>query len=229
MDLQNQTLSYRGIEKMENTYKTWLWQKLGEECVKNLKKHEFDAHFVSTLEEAKTAILDMVFGFETFGFAGSDTTRRLGILEALQEKGKTIYDHWQKGLSPEETMEVRLQQGRCDCFFCSANAISATGEIVNVDGAGNRVTAMTFGPKKAVIVAGMNKVRLDLESALQRVREVAGPMRAKSLGRETPCAETGICNDCDSPQRICKATTILHRKPSLIDISVFLVNQSLGF
>jgi len=214
---------------MENTYKTWQWQKLGEKCVTNLKEHGFDAHFKSTIEEAKSAILDMVSGFETFGFAGSDTTRRLGLLEALQKQGKTIYDHWQKGLSEEETMETRLQQGRCDCFFCSANAISVTGEIVNIDGAGNRVTAMTFGPKKAVIVAGMNKVRLDLESALQRIREVAGPMRAKSLERETPCAETGICNDCNSPQRICKATTILHRKPSLIDISVFLVNQPLGF
>ena len=214
---------------MENTYMSWLWQRLGDECVKNLKNHGFDAHCVSTIEEAKSAILDMVSGFETFGFGGSDTTRRLGILEELQEKGKTIYDHRQKGLSKEDTLDIRLHQGRCDCFFCSANAISATGEIVNVDGAGNRVTAMTFGPKKVVIVAGMNKVRLTLESALQRVREVAGPMRAKSLGRETPCAETGICSDCNSPQRICNATTILHRKPSLIDISVFLVNQSLGF
>jgi L-lactate utilization protein LutB len=214
---------------MENAYRTWLWEKLGEKCINNLKKHWFDSHFVTTADEARALILEMVSGYETFGFAGSDTTRAIGILEELKARGKTIYDHWQKDLSKEEDLEVRLQQGRCDCFLCSANAISATGEIVNVDGIGNRINAATFGPKKVVIVAGMNKVTPDLESALSRVREVAGPMRAKSLGVETPCVETGVCSDCNAPQRICRVTSILHRKPKLTDISVILVNQPLGF
>ena len=214
---------------MEDQYRTWLWQKTAERCVDNLKRNGFDALCVDTADEAFAAIMDMVSGYETFGFAGSATVRALGIVDALQKKGKTIYDHWQKGLTREEYRQIRLQQGRCECFFCSANAISATGEIINVDGAGNRVTAMTFGPEKVVIVAGTNKVRLTLDSAMQRIREVAAPMRAKSLGKETPCAETGVCSDCNSPQRICRATTILHRKPSLVDMSVVLINQSLGF
>ena len=88
-----------------------------------------------------------------------------------------------------------------------------TGEIVNVDGVGNRTNAMSFGPGKVIIIAGINKLTPDLESALQRVRNIAGPMRAKSLGMQTPCAETGICSDCNSPQRICRITTILHRQP----------------
>ncbi len=214
---------------ISNTYQSWLWGKLGETCVKNLKKHDFDAHFAETVDEAANLIFKMISGYETFGFAGSDTSRALGILEKLKVEGKTIYDHWQKGLTKEQYLEIRLQQGRCDCFICSANAISAEGEVVNVDGIGNRVGAMSFGPKKVVIVAGMNKVRPNIESALRRVREVAGPMRAKSLGMETPCAETGVCTDCDSPQRICRITTILHRKPTLSDISVILINESLGF
>jgi len=214
---------------MGNEYRTWLWEKLAEKCVKNLKKHGFDAHFVSSGEEARTLILDMVSGCETFGFGGSDTTRSLGVMEELKAGGKTIYDHWVKGHNLEEDLELRLQQGRCDCFFCSANAISTTGEVVNVDGVGNRTNAMTFGPKKVVVVAGMNKVTHDLDSALRRVQEVAGPMRAKSLGMETPCAETGVCNDCNVPQRICRVTTILHRKPMLTDISIILVNEEMGF
>ena len=214
---------------MENNYQTWLWEKLGEKCVKNLKKHGFDAHFVSTPEDAKTLILNMVSGFDTFGFGGSDTTRALGLTEALKGQGKTIYDHWQTGLPKAEDLELRLLQGRCDCFFCSANAISATGEIVNVDGVGNRTNAMSFGPRKVVVAAGMNKVTHNLESALNRVREVAGPMRAKSLNMDTPCAETGVCNDCNSPQRICRITTIFHRKPMMTDMSVVLVNQAMGF
>ncbi|MBW1888698.1 MAG: LUD domain-containing protein, partial [Deltaproteobacteria bacterium] len=84
-------------------------------------------------------------------------------------------------------------------------------------------------PKKVVIIAGMNKVTPDLESALRRVTEVAGPMRARSLDMDTPCAETGLCNDCNALQRICRVTTILHRKPMLTDISIILVNQALGF
>ena len=214
---------------MENDYPSWLWEKLGEKCVKNLKKHGFDAHFTATEEDAKKLILDMVSGFDTFGFGGSDTTRALGLTEALKAQGKTLYDHWKTGLSREEDLKIRLQQGRCDCFFCSANAISATGEIVNVDGVGNRTNAMSFGTQKVVVVAGMNKVTHDLESALDRIREVAAPMRAKSLNMDTPCAETGVCNDCNAPQRICRITAIFHRKPMLTDISVVLVNQAMGF
>ena len=150
-------------------------------------------------------------------------------MEALQTMGKTVFDHWRQNLSKEEALEIRLQQGRCDCFLCSANGISLTGEIVNVDGAGNRTNGMCFGTKKVVIIAGMNKVRPDLEGALRRVREVAGPMRARSLDVKTPCAETGICSDCNSPLRICRITTILHRRPMLSDISVVLINQALGF
>jgi L-lactate utilization protein LutB len=216
-------------KRMEQGYQSWLWEKLGEECVKNLKKHGFDAHFVSSPDEAKDLILGMISGHETFGFGGSDTTRSLGLMEVLKEKGKTLYDHWQTGLTKEKDLEIRLQQGRCDCFLCSANAIAATGEIINVDGIGNRTNAMTFGPKKVCVVAGMNKVTPDLETGIRRVRDIAGPMRAKSLNMETPCAETGVCSDCNSPQRICRATVILHRRPMLTDLSVILINQALGF
>ncbi len=214
---------------METTYRKWLWEKLAEKCVKNLKKHGFDARFHLTVEEGRSAIMEMVSGHDTFGFGGSDTTRQLGVLEELKGMGKAVYDHWQSGLSKTDDLDIRLHQGRCDCFFCSANAISATGEIVNVDGIGNRTNAMTFGPKKVIIVAGMNKVTHDLDAALRRVREIAGPMRARSLNMETPCAETGICTDCNVPQRICRVTTILHRQPMLTDISVILLGEPLGF
>ncbi|HDZ91105.1 MAG: lactate utilization protein [Deltaproteobacteria bacterium] len=214
---------------MGENYQTWLWEKTGERCVTNLKKHGFDAHLVSTPEEARDLVLGMVSSYETFGFGGSDTTRSLGIIEELKALGKTVYDHWQTGLSKGEDLELRLSQGRCDCFLSSANAVSATGEIVNVDGVGNRTNAMTFGPKKVLIIAGMNKVTPDLDSALARVRDVAGPMRARSLNMETPCAETGVCTDCNSPQRICRVTVILHRKPMMTDLSVILINRHLGF
>lgn len=214
---------------MSGTYEEWLWEKQGERCVAALKSHGFDAHFLRTVEEARSFILERVSRYESFGFGGSHTTRGLGLLEELKSGGKKVFDHWQGDIFGEENLKIRREQGRCDCFLCSANAISATGEIVNVDAAGNRNNAMTFGPRKIVIAAGMNKVTPDLESALRRVREVAAPMRARSLNMATPCAETGVCSDCNSPQRICRITTILHRKPMMSDVMVVLIKQALGF
>ena len=215
--------------KVDNTYRAWLWQKLGEKCVNALKKHGFDAHLVDTAEEARESVVAMISDYESFGIGGSDTVRSIGIVDELVSSGKIVFDHWQDGIDREEDLNIRLKMGRCDCFLCSANAVSATGEIVNVDGVGNRTNAMTFGTKRVIIVAGMNKVTLDLESALRRVQEVAAPMRARSLNMDTPCAETGVCNDCNSPQRICRITAILHRKPMFTEVSVVLVNEALGF
>jgi hypothetical protein len=214
---------------MGSTYQNWLWNRWAEIGLKNLLKNGFDAVFAPDAENARNLILDRFSGYDTYGVGGSETIRKIGILEDLRAMGKVVYDHWQGGLSPEKELEIRLAQGRCDCFFCSANGISLTGEIVNVDGMGNRNNAMTFGPKKVVIVVGMNKMAENLHSAVKRVHDVAAPMRAKSLGMKTPCAESGICTDCSSPQRICRITTILHRRPVLTDITVVLVNESLGF
>lgn len=213
---------------MKADYHHWLREKLGSRCVDNLRKHGFDADFFDNRDLARQAILEKAAPYQSVGFGGSETTRSLGLVQALAKQGKTVYDHWQDRGS-EADLETRLAQGRCDCFFCSANALSATGEIVNVDGVGNRNNAMGFGPKKVIIVAGINKVAPDLDAALRRVREVAAPMRAKSLGMATPCAETGLCTDCNAAQRICRITTILHRKPMLTDISLILINESIGF
>ncbi len=214
---------------MVQDYKKWLWEKKAEKCIKNLIKHRFDAHYVDNSADAREMILEMTKTCETFGFGGSATTNSIGIKKALKAKGKTLFDHNDESLSFEEKLEYRKNQASCDCFILSANGISATGEIVNVDGIGNRTNAMTFGPGKVIIVAGINKVTSDIESAIKRIREIAAPMRAKELGMETPCAETGICIDCNSPMRICNITAILHRKPMLTDISVILVNEELGY
>lgn len=210
-------------------YHQWLGEKQAEKCVENLNKHGFKALLFSDASQARTYILKTISDYESFGFGGSDTTRSLDIIEPLKQRQKVVYDHWEKNLSPEASLDIRRNQSACDCFFCSANAISITGEIVNVDGVGNRTNAMSFGPRKVVIVAGINKLTMDIQTALQRVKTVAGPMRAKSLGMQTPCAETGICTDCNSPQRICRITTILHRKPMLTDMTVIIINEALGF
>ena len=210
-------------------YEKWLKEKHAEKCIQNLKKHGFDAFFFQELDDARSFILKKISQYDSFGFGGSDTTRQLNIIDVLKKMNKIIYDHWDESFSAEESLDIRRKQLLCDCFFCSANAISMTGEIVNIDGVGNRTSAMAFGPRNVMIIAGVNKLSPDLNAAVNRVHEIAGPMRAKSLQMKTPCAETGICNDCNTPQRICRVTTILHRKPMLTDVSVILVNEDLGY
>lgn len=214
---------------MTQDYKKWLGEKIGQSCVTHLINHRFDAHFVNTPQSAVNLILDWVKTHDRFGFGGSATIKSLGIKDILLEMKKKVFDHNEEGLTPEKSLEYRKKQSACDCFLCSANALSQTGEIVNVDGIGNRTNAMCFGPQKVIVVAGINKVMPTLEAAIRRVKDVAAPMRAKSLGVETPCAVTGHCTDCNSPMRICNITAILHRKPMLTDISVIVVNEELGF
>ncbi len=198
-------------------------------CIENLRKNGFDAHLLEDIDDAKGMILRMCSPYQTFGIGGSDTIRSMNIVSELKRLGKTVYDHWIDGISKEEDLRIRLAQGRCDCFMCSANAITEEGEIVNVDGIGNRVSAICFGPKKVIIVSGINKIVPDLNSAIKRIKEIAAPLRAKSLGLNTPCVKTGKCSNCDSPQRICRITTILHKRPMLTDISVIIVNKEMGY
>ncbi len=198
-------------------------------CIENLRKNGFDAYFLEDIDDAKRMILKMCSPYQTFGIGGSDTIRSMNIVSELKRLGKTVYDHWIDGISKEEDLRIRLAQGRCDCFMCSANAITEEGEIVNVDGIGNRVSAICFGPKKVIIVSGINKIVPDLNSAIKRIKEIAAPLRAKSLGLNTPCVKTGKCSNCDSPQRICRITTILHKRPMLTYISVIIVNKEMGY
>ena len=200
-----------------------------ETTLESLKKHGFEATFCATRQEAVDFIMGMAADCRTVGIAGTHTARALGIVPMLENAGKKVYDHWQfKGGTPEE-LQCRKDQSRADLFISSTNALTMTGEIVNRDGCGNRINAMTFGPGKALVVAGKNKIVQDLNAAIARLEHTAGPIRAMSLNRKTPCVKTGHCMDCDSPERICRITSIIHRQPILSKITVLILDENLGY
>jgi len=197
--------------------------------IESLKKHGFDARFCATRQDAVAAIMDLAADCESVGIAGTHTVRALDVVPMLQSAGKTLYDHWQYKVGTAEELQCRRDQMTADMFLASVNALTMTGEIVNRDGCGNRTNSMTFGPAKVVLVAGRNKLVADLDSAFARIEEVAAPIRAMSLKRKTPCVSTGYCMDCDSPERICRITSIIHRQPMFTKITVLILDEELGY
>ena len=194
-----------------------------------LKKNDFLAYFVPEAAEAKAFILNAVAAGDTVGLGGSATIRDMGLIEDLKEKEVSLLDHWDPALAQEETLQVRKSQLGCDFFISSVNALTEQGELISRDGIGNRISAMTFGPGKVFVVASIHKIVPDLHTAFRRIREVAAPMRAKSMGLDVPCTKGKGCVDCHSSDRICRATLILHKRPSLTDITVILIGESLGY
>ena len=203
-----------------------------ENTLKALERNGFEAKYYPTSEEALAGVLGMVPDGAAVGLGGSVTLREMGLVEALEARGVELADHWvarAAGVSREGVMEIRRAQVNSDVFITSTNAVTETGELVNIDGTGQRVAAMIFGPKKVVVVAGVNKIAGDLDEGLWRASNVAAPMNARRLHPKTPCAVTGECDDCVAPGRICNITTIIHRKPNNTDLTVVLVGEKLGY
>ncbi len=197
--------------------------------IESLEKHGFDARFFADRNEALAFIMDQASGCRSVGIAGTHTVRSLGVVTELQKAGKTLYDHWAHKLGTPEELDCRKLQAQADMFLCSANAVTMNGEIVNRDGCGNRINAMTFGPKKIILIVGTNKLVPDIDAAISRLEDTAGPIRAMSLNRKTPCVKTGYCMDCDSPERICRITSIIHRQPMFSNITVGILDEVLGY
>ncbi len=216
-----------------NTFVTemnsWHGQTIGLKTVEALRRNRFEAAFFETRDETTNAVLDLISAGMEVAFGGSQTAKQLNLQQLVLDKGAKILDHNAAGLTQEQKLDVMRRQQICDVFICSSNAVSLQGELFNIDGNGNRVAAMAFGPKKVIVIAGVNKLVADEEAAWQRIRTIAAPINFKRLNRPNPCTKQGICMNCNLPTRGCNIYVATRRKPPLIDFSVFIVNDSLGF
>ena len=195
-----------------------------ETAVKNLERHGFAVRVFQTVKQAVQAISQELSG-KTIGFGGSVTLDTLGLFEALNQNNDVAL-HWRK------TPDAREKSVASQVYFTSANAISETGEIVNIDGTGNRVSSILYGHEELYIVAGTNKLTPDLPSAIDRARNIASPLNARRLHCQTPCAlsEPMRCHDCNSPERICNGFVTLARPTGGIGkVHVILIEETLGY
>jgi L-lactate utilization protein LutB len=207
----------------------WYWMRRMRTVRGSLEKNGITAYVTRTREEAKKKAISLIKKGGTIGLGGSRTTTEIGLLDILRGDDYKLYDQYDPKLSKETALEMRKRGTHADYFVSGSNAITEDGKIVNTDGLGNRLAGFCFGPDKVIIVVGRNKIVKDVESALDRVRNVAGPMNARRFGLSTPCVRTGKCSDCESPQRICNLTLIIEKQRIKGRITVIMVNEELGF
>ena len=193
-----------------------------------LSRRNYTVHTARDGAQARDILLSLVPEDSTAGFGGSMTAKELCLAEALRGKGCTTYFHWEA--PAEERGEVTRRAARADWFIASANGITRTGKIVNIDGTGNRVASMIFGPKNVALIIGKNKFAETMDECMDRIKTVACARNAQRLGLSTPCAVAGRCTDCFSKERICSVTTIIEAKPGAIsEMHLILVNEVLGY
>ena len=210
-----------------NQYKKKMYDLAGPKTVEALNKRRFEAYYCSTAAEAVEKVLELTPKTDVVSWGGAMTVDELGIKQRMAQGGYTLLDR-DTAQSPEEKQAIMRQALTCGTFLMSSNAISKDGQLVNIDGNGNRVAAMCFGPRQVVVVAGMNKVLGTLDDAVARARNVAAPANAQRFGVKTPCGLTGQCGDCTSPDCICSKLVITRFCMPERRIKVVLVGEDLG-
>jgi L-lactate utilization protein LutB len=204
-------------------------QKRIEKTIDALEKNNMNGYYVKSKEELISKIEEIVKDGATVSVGGSMTLFETGIIDYLRSGKYNFLDRYENGLKPEDIKEIFRKTFYADAYFTSSNAITENGELYNVDGTGNRIAAITFGPDKVIVIAGVNKIVKDLDEARQRVKYVAAPANAKRLNRATPCTKVGHCMDCKSEQRICLKYSVMSRQSDKERIHVIFLNEQFGY
>ena len=211
---------------MEAPIKT-RYDKAGPQVAEALRRRRFEAHYVSTAQEALDLALTLIPKDRTVSWGGTVTAAQIGLMDRLHQGDYQLIDR-DTGKTPEEKQALMRQALTCGTFIMSSNAISKDGQLVNIDGMGNRVAAMCYGPRQVVVIAGMNKVLGTLDNAIARARNIAAPANAQRFGIKTPCGLTGQCGDCTSPDCICSYVVVTRNSMVHERIKVILVGEDLG-
>ena len=198
-----------------------------KKTIEALEKHNMKAAYFDDSDTAVSYLMGKIGDGATVGIGGSMTVYSLGIPQKLIERGNRVYFHWLES-TPEGMDYARDKAQKADVYLSGTNALTEDGKLVNIDGLGNRVASMIFGPKKVFVLCGVNKITKDLDAALKRIKENTYK-NARRLKLDTPCAHTEKCNDCNSPQRMCSVTTIIERRPYKTEFEVIIIGKELGY
>jgi len=211
------------------TPKEMYYEKRGQAFIKNLRKRNFEAYYCANQAEALEKVISLIPEGATVGWGGATTAQEMGVMKAIHAGNFRPMDR-DLTSTPEERDQVMRQCLTADVFITGANGLSLDGQMVNIDGLGNRLAAITYGPKYVIVIAGMNKVEEDLDAAIRRARTVAAPMNRQRFASDaTPCGITGLCNDCIADRCMCNQILITRHCNPAGRIKFVIVGEELGF
>ena len=211
------------------TPKQQAYQTLGNSIIKNLKKRNMDAFYCKDKASAVSLAMDLMKEGGTVGMGGTETVKELGLLDAVKSAEHLHFIDRDLAKTPEEKKAIFYETIQCDYFLMSSNAITVDGELINIDGNGNRVACLACGPEQVIVLVGMNKVVDDVDSGIARVGIYAAPPNAARLGTRTPCATLGHCGDCHSQDCMCCQIVVTRHSRQNGRIKVILIGEELGF
>lgn len=197
-----------------------------ERTVNALCKNNFDAHFIRDTAELLIKLDEMLPDGASCSVGGSMTLYETGVIDYIKGRNVNYFDRYADGADVKKVYHDALS---CDVYFTSSNAITENGELYNMDGNGNRVAALVYGPEKVIVVAGINKIVKDLDAAVERNKSVSAPANAVRLGKDLPCSKTGLCADCKSAGRFCCHELISHQQSNKGRIAVLILPESYGY
>ena len=197
------------------------------ETIRNLNERGFITAHLKNAEEARNYLEKHIKTNESCGFGGSVTVRSTGIYDFLKERGNRVIWHWYD--KSEDGTDIRRSAINCDCYITSVNAIVKNGDLVSIDGAGNRIAGMIYGGKRAFILASVDKICESYDKAINRIQTIACPNNARRLELKTPCSVTNNCSDCSEKIRMCRITTIYSYPANGRETHVVLVNDNIGY
>ncbi|CEI72817.1 lactate utilization protein [Romboutsia hominis] len=208
---------------------TWINEKRIEKTIKALEKNNMNGYLAKDTDDIINIIKELVDEKSLVACGGSMTLFKTGIIDLLRSGRYNFLDRYEENLSPQEMKEIFRKSFCADAYFTSTNAITEEGELYNVDGMGNRVAAMLYGPDKVIVVCGVNKIVKNIDEAINRNKVVSAPANAKRLNAKTPCKEVGYCMDCSSSERICCEYTIIKKQRIPNRIHIIFINESFGY
>lgn len=207
----------------------WLIEQKINRVIENLEKSNMEGYYAKDEKDALDILKTLVNKGESVAVGGSETLFQMGAIDFLRNGDFEFLDRYAPGLTRKEVVDIFKKSFLADTYIVSSNAITEKGELYNVDGNGNRVAAMLYGPDKVIVIIGRNKIVKDVDEAIKRNREIAAPTNAKRLNRKTPCTRIGYCMDCSSEERICNEYTLIRRQGTKGRIKVIIVGKELGY
>ena len=207
----------------------WVNEQKILRTIEALNKNNMNVYLVNTKEELIEKIKELVKENSTVACGGSMSLFETGIIDHLRSGRYNFLDRYKEGLSREEITKLFKESFFADAYFASSNAVTEDGKLYNVDGNGNRVAAMLFGPEKVILVVGVNKIVKNIDEAVIRNKEISAPTNAKRLNKMTPCTKVGYCMDCKSNDKICREFTVISSQVNKDRIHVIFMNENIGY